>query len=141
MKIKFHCLEINETDVVTIQLVSKTFLSKRMSLHSCSEKRKNKIQDRGSSMIHSARPTIPPSSNHCFHLKVFLFCEILTTCVKIVITTDRDSGSASWIIKKRALRTISQNFFLPWERSEKSHEICQIINHENVFLSSRKVKK
>ena len=55
-----------------------------------------------SSMIHSTRPTVPPDCR----LKFVLFCEILksggrtygqTTCTKIVSTTGRDCGSASWI--------------------------------------------
>ena len=55
----------------------------------------------------------PASCNHYSHLKVDLFCEILksrdgrtdgrtdvqTARVKIVITTGRDCGSASWINK------------------------------------------
>ena len=55
----------------------------------------------------------PASKDHYFQLKIILFCEILksgnvmtnlqtelygrTTCVKLVITTGRDCGSASWI--------------------------------------------
>ena len=48
-------------------------------------------------MIHSA------SSDHYFHLKMVVFCEILksgegrTTFVKIVFATGRTRGSASWI--------------------------------------------
>ena len=54
-------------------------------------------------MIHWARPTVQNSSNHYSHFKVVLYFEIWkssnvrTTRVKIVITTGRVCGSASWI--------------------------------------------
>ena len=60
------------------------------------EGKNNKIM---SSMIHSARLTVPPGSSTIIHLKIVLFCEILKsqdvqTCVKIVITTrGRPRGS------------------------------------------------
>ena len=44
------------------------------------------------------------SSEHCFHLKFLLKkwarTDIRTTCVKTIITTGRDCGSAEWIIER-----------------------------------------
>ena len=45
----------------------------------------------------------PASSDHCSHLKIVLFCRILKS-VKIVVTTGRDCGSASWIKKRGPYR-------------------------------------
>ena len=54
-----------------------------------------------SSMIHSAQTHSLASNEHCFHLKFVLFGKVGTDgghdCVKTMITTGRDSGSASWI--------------------------------------------
>ena len=57
-----------------------------------------------SSMIHSAKPTVPPVA---IILICSLFCFVLrdfeksgrTTCVKTMMTTGRDCGSAEWINK------------------------------------------
>ena len=55
-----------------------------------------------SSMIHSDRPTISPIMNIVFTWNLFCFdrfCtrDVRTTCVKTMITTGRDCGSAEWI--------------------------------------------
>ena len=67
-------------------------------------------------MIHSARPTVPQvaavfSLEVCFvllHIEKWRRTDGQTTRAKIVITTGRDCGSASWIIKKK-MKTLQQN--------------------------------
>ena len=57
------------------------------------------------SMIHSARPTVPPvviifSCDICFIFAIFwkVGTDVqMETCAKIMITTGRDCGSAEWI--------------------------------------------
>ena len=50
------------------------------------------------SMIHSAKPTVPSSSKHCFLLFCFArFEKCRPTCAKTMILTDRDCGLAEWI--------------------------------------------
>ena len=69
-----------------------------------------------SSMIHLARPTIPPSREITIvSIETYLLCEILksgdgrTTCVKIVI-----SGKASWINEHVFVKSICTSFALSW---------------------------
>ena len=55
-------------------------------------------------MIHSARPTVSLIAYIVFTWNLFCFekwgrTDGRTTCAKMMITTDRDSGSASWIKK------------------------------------------
>ena len=90
--------------------------------------KKNRLQEDMSAINDPLGQThSPASSDHYSHLKVVLFCEILkspdgrtdgrTPRAKIVITTGRDCGSASWINRTLQKCLRSYSFFY----SNQSH--------------------